>query len=48
MLNYGEEPELLGNAAGSIFRGVEWECVGWKQSERKTNHARAIRIWRLR
>jgi hypothetical protein len=48
MMNYGEQPELLGNAAGSIFRGAEWECVGWKQSERKTNHARAIRIWRMK
>lgn len=38
----------LGNAAGSIFKGKEWECVGWKKSERVSNHARAIRVWRLR
>jgi hypothetical protein len=41
-------PELLGNAAGLVFRGAEWEPVGWKQSERKTNHARAMRVWRLK
>jgi hypothetical protein len=44
----GKQPELLGNAAGLVFRGAEWEPVGWKQSERKTNHARAMRVWRLR
>jgi hypothetical protein len=41
-------PELLGNAAGAVFRGEEWECIGWKPSERVTNHKRPIRIWRLR
>jgi hypothetical protein len=44
----GREPELLGNAAGAVFRGDEWECIGWKPSERVTNHKRPIRIWRLR
>jgi hypothetical protein len=44
----GKHPELLGNAAGLVFRGAEWKPVGWKQSERKTNHARAMRVWRLR
>lgn len=44
----GKQPELLGNAAGLVFRGAEWEPVGWKQSERKTNHARAMRMWKLR
>ena len=41
-------PELLGNAAGSVFRDYWWECIGWKPSERVTNHKRPIRIWRLR
>ena len=41
------EPQQLGNAAGSIFRGTEWRWVGWKKSERVSNHARMIRIWKL-
>ncbi len=44
----GYEPKRLGNAAGSIFRGKEWEFVGWVNSTRPTNHARPIRVWRLR
>jgi len=44
----GHYPEDLGNAAGSLFRGQEWETVGWIQSARASNHARAIRIWRYR
>lgn len=39
---------LLGNAAGSIFRGPDWECVGHTKSERVSNHGREIKIWRLR
>ena len=39
----------LGPAAGSLFRGKEWEFTGrFVQSTRKTNHARLLRIWRLR
>jgi hypothetical protein len=39
----------LGPAAGSLFRGKEWEFTGrFIQSTRKTNHARLLRIWRLR
>jgi hypothetical protein len=39
----------LGPAAGSLFRGKEWEFTGqFKQSTRKTNHARLLRVWRLR
>jgi hypothetical protein len=44
----GLRPDLLGNAWGSIFRGKEWECIGWRKSTRVSNHARAIRIWRLK
>ena len=37
----------LGNAAGSLFRGDEWEFTGqWTKSERVSNHARQNRIWR--
>lgn len=44
----GENPALLGNAAGSVFRGKQWECVGWKKSSRVTNHARRVMVWKLR
>ena len=37
----------LGNAAGSIFKGGKWVCVGFKKSERPQNHARLVRVWRL-
>lgn len=39
----------LGPAAGSLFRGSEWEFTGrFVQSTRKTNHARLLRVWRLK
>jgi hypothetical protein len=41
-------PALLGAASGAVFKGEGWECIGWKASERVTNHKRPIRIWRLR
>jgi hypothetical protein len=42
------EPEL-GPAAGALFRGREWVFTGrFVQSTRKTNHARLLRIWKLR
>ncbi len=42
------QPDLLGNAAGSIFRGKEFVFFGdWKKSSRVTNHARMNRVWFL-
>ena len=39
----------LGPAAGSLFRGKEWEWTGsFVQSSRVANHARLLRVWRLR
>lgn len=40
----------LGPAAGSIFRDKSvWEFTGkWVRSSRVSNHARMIRVWRLR
>ncbi len=39
----------LGNAAGSIFKGKEWEFSGrYTKSRRVSAHARDIKIWRLR
>jgi hypothetical protein len=40
--------ELLGNAAGGIFRGREWVFTGrWRKSARVTNHGHQNRVWRL-
>jgi hypothetical protein len=36
------------NAWGGIFRGNEWECVGFMKSKLPSNHARTIRTWRMR
>ncbi len=45
----GHDMALLGNAAGSLFRGDRWEFTGQrKQSVRISNHARWIMVWRLK
>ncbi len=38
----------MGNAAGSLFRGKAWECIGWAKSPRRSNHAHQNRVWRLK
>ena len=41
--------EELGNAAGSLFRGGEWNFTGeWRKSARVSNHARVNRVWKLK
>ena len=45
---YSLMAEMGKDAAGSIFSGDEWEAAGWKRSQRRSNHARQIREWRLR
>ena len=41
--------QTLGPAAGSIFKGGEWEFTGKRKlSRRKSNHAREIKVWRLK
>jgi len=41
--------QSLGNAAGSLFRGREWIFTGKRiKSKRVSNHAREIKVWRLR
>jgi hypothetical protein len=38
----------LGNAAGSLFRGDDWEFTGrWIKSARVISHANDLRVWRL-
>lgn len=41
-------PRMLGNAMGALFRGAEWEMVGYEKSERVSRHGNVIRVWRLR
>lgn len=36
------------NAAGSIFKGKEWRCVGFRQAERSSRHCGLQRRWSLR
>ena len=39
----------LGRAAGSLFRGEEWEFTGrYIESAQPQNHRHPIKIWRLR
>lgn len=45
----GVNIRLLGNAAGSLFKGSQWEFTGRRlASARITNHARAIMLWKLK
>jgi hypothetical protein len=38
----------LGPAAGSVFRGDDWEFTGQRvESEHGSNHARELKVWRL-
>ena len=39
--------ESLGNSAGSLFKGRQWEFTGERiKSTRKSNHSREIKVWR--
>ncbi len=38
----------LGNSAGSVFSGKEWECVGFTPTTHPQGHGRIVRKWRLR
>jgi len=45
----GISDKALGSAAGSLFRGRQWEFTGqWAKSARVTNHGSDLRIWRLK
>jgi hypothetical protein len=42
-------PSDLGNAAGSVFKGNQWEFTGTRvKSNKVSSHAREIRVWRLK
>lgn len=42
------DPKALGNAAGLIFSGPQWEPVGFKQSRRLGRRCGTQRVWRLK
>jgi hypothetical protein len=45
----GISVRALGNAAGSLFRGKQWEWTGrFKLSERVHAHRNPLRVWRLK
>ena len=49
MLNYGDDPDELGNAAGAIFlHNPDFEYAGSRKSEREKRHAGRIGLWRLK
>jgi hypothetical protein len=49
LMELGYIPADLGNAAGSIFKGREWEFTGqWVGSARVSRHRNSLRVWRLR
>lgn len=48
MAAQGYDFTLLGNAAGSVFKGPGWTCSGFTRSVRASTHGRAIRLWKLK
>jgi hypothetical protein len=49
LIAIGSSNKELGNAAGAIFRHPDWEFTGLRTpSRRKSNHARDIKVWRLK
>ncbi len=43
----GHHRDALGNAAGSVFRGREWQFTGRTVNSRRIQaHARLLRVWR--
>jgi len=49
LVREGHHPFALGNAAGSIFRGREWEFTGrMVKSSRVSNHGHQNMVWRLK
>ncbi len=39
---------VWGNWAGSIFKGKQWERVGYTQARHEDSHARVVGVWRLK
>ena len=47
MVKRGYSVHCLGNSAGSLFRGKEWQCVGFRKSARIHAHSNLLRVWVL-
>jgi hypothetical protein len=48
LADHGYAPGALGNAAGSLFKGGEFELVGYRKSVRVSRHCNRVGVWRLR
>lgn len=48
LIKHGYQPSNLGNAAGSLFLGDEWELIGYTKSAVISRHANRIGQWRLK
>lgn len=46
LVELGYNSGMLGNAAGTIFRGKNWKKTGSKKSTRPGNNSRTISTWR--
>lgn len=47
MVAQGFDVHALGNAAGSLFRGEDWQfCGRWENSTRVHAHSNPLRVWR--
>jgi hypothetical protein len=47
LIEQGISPHALGNAAGSLFRGGDWEWTGRRvKSARVHAHANELKVWR--
>lgn len=45
---YGWTPDVLGPAAGALFKGKEWVFTGRRvPSCQSRNHGRELKVWRL-
>lgn len=47
LVNRGVSAHALGNAAGSLFKGDDWQWTGrWVMSRRVHAHRNPLRVWR--
>jgi hypothetical protein len=44
----GYKPSELANASGSLFKGGQWELVGYSPSQRTSRHKNRVGIWKLK
>lgn len=46
LMRLGYRSDALGNAAGAVFRGREWQAIRTISSSRINAHSRLIRVWK--